>query len=312
MAYEHGYGEGQTHHGIAVLLSHTDGDGHKDKGEHGLRLEDEREQQHAGGEHEVEHPERGLSRDAEVVEQGVDECSGQACRIETRSEGVSSGREKQQVPRNVDIVPFHHTDARQQSHHGSHEGHGRLVDAVLLVGSPKNEHDHEDGHRFPLIGAHLAQLVELLAQALHTTGNLRHTLFFLQGEEDFCSYEPGDEDEEHTHGKCHFKPVLVAERGGSQSSGNERSGQQCGSRTREEGIGAQVDLKQVLKYQVAPEVVAVLAARGSVDGCHDHEDGQEDGCLGRRGGDERREHQVDDDEAEHDTAGIAAELQYEP
>ena len=54
-----------------------------------------------------------------------------------------------------------------------------------------------------------------------------------------------------------------------------------------EGIGPDVDLKQVLDHEVAPEIVAVTIRR-SVDRADNHEDREHYRGLDGRGGDEHR------------------------
>ena len=114
MLDEHGHGQAEAHDGEAETRLHTQGDGHEDHGADGLALEDQARIHHQEGEDDIQHPEWGIGSDAEAVESGIDHGVGQISGIEARAQGVSTSREQHQMPRDVDVVPFHHADARQK------------------------------------------------------------------------------------------------------------------------------------------------------------------------------------------------------
>ena len=66
-----------------------------------------------------------------------------------------------------------------------------------------------------------------------------------------------------------------------------------------------------MQHQVTAKVVAVSLA-GAVDGCHHHEDGQQDCRLGGCCRDKCREHYVDNDKAQNDAIGALAKFYHKP
>ena len=216
------------------------------------------------------------------------------------------------MPRNINVVPLDNANLRHQGNNGTQEGYCRLVDAVLLVGCPENQHAEEDRYSPVLDSLHLAHGFEFIAEPFHTALNLRLFLLFLHPEDDLGSNEPADQDEEDVHREGGLEPVLIAERTDAKRSCNQGSGQKRSPRSGKECVGSQIDLEEVLQHQVTSEVVAMLSASRSVDGAYHHHDRKQNGSLCRSRRYECGKNQVDDDEAENHAPGTLAELYHEP
>ena len=117
------------------------------------------------------------------------------------------------MPRDVHIIPPHHSDARHQRDYGTYQDHDfrrNIVESAF--GDPHKEHTDKYSYRLEFLHCHLSHRVQFLTKAFHSTLDLRLLLFRLQREDDLRSDEPSQKQENHRERECGKKPVGVAER----------------------------------------------------------------------------------------------------
>ena len=191
------------------------------------------------------------------------------------------------MPRDVNVVPFHDPDSRHQGDHGTDEGHGRCVNPVQAVSTPKDKDTHKYSNGLPFLDGHPAHRVQFGFQTLQTAVNLRLLLVLLHREEHIHPHQKTDDQNQETHRAAGHQPVRVTELARPGGTEDQGDGQQVGAASCVEGIGPDVDLKQVLDHEVASEIVAVTIRR-SVDGADNHKDRKHYRGLDGRGGDKHR------------------------
>ena len=212
MFNQKGHREREAERRKAELLLDTYGDRDEYQRPHVLRLEDQRAEKHKSREKYIQNDERCIRSDAEGIHSCSDHHGRKVGGIKAGSDHIGTGREDHQVPRNIDVVPFHDTDSRHEGDDGTYEDHHLSRYAVPALGHPHHEHTHEYGNRLIFLFGHLAHSDKLLTEAFHTAFDLRLLFLRLEREYHLHTNEPADKEQDHGKRESSHKPVRVNHR----------------------------------------------------------------------------------------------------